>query len=144
MAKTNKENDGSVKFGFEVDDKGLVEFKSYLQKTMNMTKAALGMLTNTFIQLDTAFPSKTDTPLTDTKLSDIRAQETQVTQSSEETTEKLKKNNEEIEQSNERLARSYTLVDYAAVGMFKRVLRWSTRVYKRLASAGSNMVETNT
>ena len=144
MAKTNKENDGSVKFGFEVDDKGLVEFKSYLQKTMNMTKAALGMLTNTFTQLDTAFPSKTDTPLTDTKLSDIRAQETQVTQSSEETTEKLKKNNEEIEQSNERLARSYTLVDYAAVGMFKRVLRWSTRVYKSLASAGSNMVETNT
>lgn len=144
MAKTNKENDGSVKFGFEVDDKGLVEFKSYLQKTMNMTKAALGMLTNTFTQLDTAFPSKTDTPLTDTKLSDIRAQETQVTQSSEETTEKLKKNNEEIEQSNEKLARSYTLVDYAAVGMFKRVLRWSTRVYKSLASAGSNMVETNT
>lgn len=144
MAKTNKENDGSVKFGFEVDDKGLVEFKSYLQRTMNMTKAALGMLTNTFTQLDTAFPSKTDTPLTDTKLSDIRAQETQITQSSEETTEKLKKNNEEIEQSNEKLARSYTLVDYAAVGMFKRVLRWSTRVYKSLASAGSNMVETNT
>ena len=144
MAKTNKENDGSVKFGFEVDDKGLVEFKSYLQRTMNMTKAAFKMVTNTFNQLDTVFPSKTDTPLTDTKLSDIRAQETQVTQASEETTEKLKKNNEEIEQSNERLARSYTLVDYAAVGMFKRILRWSTRVYRSLASAGSNMVETNT
>ena len=38
MAKTNKENDGSVKFGFEVDNKGLVEFKSYLQKTMNMLR----------------------------------------------------------------------------------------------------------
>lgn len=54
-----------------------------------------------------------------------------------------KNNAEKISDANGKIKESFELIDYAAVGVFRKILNISIRIYKKLSLAGSNMVETN-
>jgi hypothetical protein len=61
----------------------------------------------------------------------------------EDAGEKIEDQNKDTKQSNKEVADSFTLVNYTALGLFRKLLRWGTRTFSALTTAGSDYMEIN-
>lgn len=144
----HKKDDGTVSVGVVLDKnsaQSLVEFKNYLRRMGAFLSASVKSFQNSFSKLDGILKTTvTDKSFTDLKVSDITADINETKDVTASASGSIEKSNDRVVKSNREVADSFKLVDYAAVSVFRKVLRYSVGIYKSLTSAGSNMIETNT
>ena len=145
----NNKNDSSVSFGVDLDTSGFDQAEKYFSRAKAFIKSFVTSMNNMFnalnktLKLDSgdAFSGLTDASLSASANS--LGVDSQTVKDAQNATESLQKSNRKIVESNKEVARSFELIDYAAVGVFRRILKTATNIYKKLALAGSNMTETN-
>ena len=79
----------------------------------------------------------------ETALNKYNTSQKNIANTSATSSDTINKSNKKIEESNENLANSYELVDYAAVGFFRRIMNTGIKIFTSLTTAGSDYSEIN-
>lgn len=144
----NNNNDNSVSVGLDFDTSGFDQAERYFHRAQAFIKSFSTSMENMFIvvnkslNLDSKEMFGSISGRNVDGSADVGVSNEAINQS-KRATEQLEKTNKKMVESNKKVAESFELIDYAAVSVFRRILKTTVGIYGKLTIAGSNMTETN-